>query len=62
MSAVDYILIALIILAAAAAFRKIRKNRRNGGCSCGCAGCTAAGCPQKMENGTNNPEIISGKE
>ena len=36
----DIVILALVAAALFFAVRKVRKNRRTGGCGCGCAGCT----------------------
>ncbi len=44
---IDILLLILIAAAVAAALRRQSRNRKNGGCSCGCAGCAAKDCPSK---------------
>ncbi len=46
MNAVDILLIAALVAAAVLAVRAVVRRKKNGGCGCGCAGCTAA-CPEK---------------
>lgn len=41
LNAVDILLIAAIVCCCALALRSILKNRKKGGCGCGCEGCTA---------------------
>ena len=36
----DIVILAQVAAALFFAVRKVRKNRRAGGCGCGCAGCT----------------------
>lgn len=48
------ILLALAFAAAGILFFKIRKIRKKGfGCSCGCDGCGAAGCPGRKPREEN---------
>lgn len=42
MNPIDILLIILIAGAAALALRSVIRKRKNGGCSCGCAGCPSS--------------------
>ena len=42
---IDLLLLLLIAAAVTAAVRRQIRTRKNGGCSCGCAGYTAKDCP-----------------
>lgn len=44
----DILILLLIIGAAAMALRTLRGNRKNGGCTCGCGGCTKE-CAARQE-------------
>lgn len=47
MTVLDIVLLALFAGAVFAALRGARKARKNGGCGCGCSGCTKkSACPQ----------------
>ena len=48
MSAVDILLIAVVVAAAALAVRSIVKRRKSGDCGCGCSDCTAS-CPRRKK-------------
>ena len=48
----DIILILLIAAAAVLAVRKMIRDRKKGGCSCGCAGCTSGTCAGRQPTGT----------
>lgn len=47
MNWIDILLAALIAAAMFFAVRKTIRDRKKGGCGCGCAGCTRA-CPSKL--------------
>lgn len=38
---IDYVIGGLVLLAVIFAISQIIKNRKGGGCGCGCAGCTS---------------------
>ncbi len=42
MKIVDIVIVVVIVAAVCAALWFIRKNRKSGGCSCGCANCDKA--------------------
>ncbi|MBQ4436462.1 MAG: FeoB-associated Cys-rich membrane protein [Clostridia bacterium] len=44
----DILILAAVAIAVFFALRKVWKNKRSGGCGCGCEGCTkSAGCQTK---------------
>ncbi|HAG13100.1 MAG TPA: FeoB-associated Cys-rich membrane protein [Ruminococcus sp.] len=48
----NWIDIVLLLLIAAAVIRAVivwRRSRKNGGCGCGCAGCTGGTCARSSE-------------
>lgn len=48
MTVLDIVLLALVAGAIFAALRRTRKTRKNGGCGCGCSGCSEkAACSQR---------------
>ena len=47
MNPVDILLIVILAAAVALALRRVVKNRRRGGCSCGCEGCSGS-CPAQQ--------------
>ncbi len=54
MNPIDILLIILIAGAAALALRSVIRKRKNGGCSCGCAGCPSS-C--KTCSSTDKPPV-----
>jgi|GEM_PF-836054 len=48
---IDIILVLLIIAAVGLAVRKVIRNRKKGGCSCGCAGCSSGSCAERKQPG-----------
>ena len=44
----DIVILAVVAAALFLAVRKVRRNRRTGGCGCGCEGCSKS-CGQKTD-------------
>jgi len=38
---IDYVIGGLVLIAVIFAIRQVMKNRKSGGCGCGCAGCAS---------------------
>ncbi len=51
MNAADIAILAAIAVALFFAVRRVRKNRRTGGCGCGCDGCTKSAQCGSRKNG-----------
>ena len=59
MNPIDILLIILIAGAAAFALRSVIRKRKNGGCSCGCAGCPSSckTCPSQNSMDASDHEL-----